>query len=42
MDKQLIAKASATINASVADVWDALTNPEIHVWDKCHFGLGRG
>lgn len=29
MDKQLIAKVSTTINAPVAEVWDALTNPDI-------------
>jgi uncharacterized protein YndB with AHSA1/START domain len=28
MSKGLVAKASTTINASVARVWDALTNPE--------------
>lgn len=29
MDKELIAKVSTTINASIAKVWEALTNPEI-------------
>jgi uncharacterized protein YndB with AHSA1/START domain len=28
MSKGLVAKASITINASLAQVWDALTNPE--------------
>ncbi len=29
MDKQLIAKASITINATIAKVWDALINPKM-------------
>src|SRR5690242_21911604 len=29
MDKQLIAKASTTINTPIAKVWDALVNPDI-------------
>jgi uncharacterized protein YndB with AHSA1/START domain len=29
MDKNLIAKASTTINAPVAKVWDALVNPKL-------------
>lgn len=29
MNKQLIAKASITINAPIAKVWDALVNPEM-------------
>lgn len=29
MDKQLVAKASITIDAPVARVWEALTNPEM-------------
>ncbi len=29
IDRGLIAKASISINASIAKVWDALTNPEV-------------
>jgi uncharacterized protein YndB with AHSA1/START domain len=29
MDKKLIAKVSATINAPIAKVWDALVTPEL-------------